>query len=119
MSSLRQQHSIIEEKDDKWPTGDQNIVRYLIKKQKFDGLWDIDAENIEHLTGKPLSNFSSFNNQSTLISAIVFVVFERRFATMSAMWHGVAQKARKRLLDLLGKDAKQLESLLEDIRQQL
>jgi hypothetical protein len=35
------------------------------------------------------------------------------------MWHGVVQKARKRLLDLLGKDKKKLESLVESIRQQL
>jgi predicted transcriptional regulator len=35
------------------------------------------------------------------------------------MWHGVVQKARRRLLDLLGKDQTKLESLAESIRQQL
>ncbi|CAF4679706.1 unnamed protein product [Rotaria sp. Silwood1] len=113
-----QQSLIGQEKDEAWPTGDQNIVRYLINKQKFDGLWDLDAKSVEQLTGKPLTSFPSFNNQQVLISAIVVVALETRFATMSTMWHGVVQKARKRLLDLLGKDAKQLQSLLENIRQQ-
>ncbi|CAF0991491.1 unnamed protein product [Rotaria sordida] len=106
------------EKDETWPTGDQNIVRYLINKQKFDGLWDLDAKDIEQLTGKPLTNFPQSYNKQILISAIVIVALETRFVTMSTMWYGVVQKARKRLLDLLGQDAKQLESLLENIRQQ-
>ncbi|CAF2920181.1 unnamed protein product [Rotaria sp. Silwood2] len=106
-------------KDDKWPIGDENIVRYLINKQKFDGLWDLDAKNIEQLTGKTLTSFPSFNNQQLVVSAIVIVVLETRFVSMSNMWHGVVQKARKRLLDLLGKDAKQFESILESIRQEL
>ncbi|CAF3098121.1 unnamed protein product [Rotaria sp. Silwood2] len=106
-------------KDEAWPTGDQNIVRYLINKQKFDGLWDLDAKDIEQLTGKPLTRFTPSDNKQILISAIVIVAFEIRFAALSTMWHGVVQKARKRLLDLLGKDAKRLESLLENIRQQL
>ncbi|CAF2688319.1 unnamed protein product [Rotaria sp. Silwood2] len=106
-------------KNEAWPTGDQNIVRYLINKQKFDGLWDLDAKDIEQLTGKPLTRFTPSDNKQILISAIVIVAFEIRFAALSTMWHGVVQKARKRLLDLLGKDAKRLESLLENIRQQL
>ncbi|CAF3453058.1 unnamed protein product [Rotaria sp. Silwood1] len=105
--------------DKTWPTGDQNIVRYLINKQKFDGLWDLDAKDIEHLTGKPLASFPSSNNKQVLISAIVIIAFETRFVALSAMWHGVVQKARNRLLDLLGKDVKQLELLLKNIRQQL
>ncbi len=107
------------EKQDIWPTGDQNIVRYLINKQNFDGLWDLDTKNIEQLTGKPLAKFPQSNNPQILISAIVLVALETRFASLSTMWHGVVQKARKRLLDLLGKDKKKLESLVESIRQQL
>ncbi|CAF0932710.1 unnamed protein product [Rotaria sordida] len=106
------------EKKETWPVGDENIVRYLINKQKFDGLWDLDAENIKQLTGKSLENFSPSNNRQVLISAIVVIALETRFAALSTMWHGIVQKARKRLLDLLGKDAKQLESLLENIRKQ-
>ncbi|CAF3442799.1 unnamed protein product [Rotaria sp. Silwood2] len=110
--------TIVYEKAEEWPTGDENIVRYLIKKQKFNGLWNLTAEDIEKLTGKSLSSFPSHMGQETLISAIVIVALETRFATFSAMWHGIVQKARKNLLDLLGKDTKQLESLLENIRQQ-
>ncbi|CAF3464062.1 unnamed protein product [Rotaria sp. Silwood1] len=105
-------------KDEVWPIDDENIVRYLINKQKFDGLWDLDANDIELLTGKPLTSFTPFNNKQILISAIIIVVLETRFATMSIMWHGTVQKARKHLFDLLGKDAKELELLLENIRQQ-
>jgi hypothetical protein len=107
------------EKQDIWPTGDQNIVRYLINKQNFDGLWDLNAKNIEQLTGKPLAKFPQSNSPQILISAIVLVTLETRFASLSTMWHGVVQKARRRLLDLLGKDQTKLESLAESIRQQL
>ncbi|CAF1222422.1 unnamed protein product [Rotaria sordida] len=117
-TSLRQQPLVDEGKDKTWPTDDQNIVRYLISKQKFDGLWDLDVEDIEHLTGKPLASFTPSNNKQILISAIVIVALETYFTTMSAMWYGVVEKARKRLLDLLGQDVKQLESLLKKIRQQ-
>ncbi|CAF3434876.1 unnamed protein product, partial [Rotaria socialis] len=98
---------------------DQDIVRYLISRQKFNGLWDLDAKDIEQLTGKSLPNFlSSNNNQQIVIAAIVIVALETRFATLSTMWHAVVQKARKRLLELLNKDANQLQSLLERIRQE-
>ncbi|CAF1490443.1 unnamed protein product, partial [Rotaria sp. Silwood1] len=100
-----------------WPTGDQNIVRYLINKQKFDGLWDLDESDLQHLAGKSWKNVSSSYDKQVLISAIVIITFETRFAAMLTMWHGVVEKARQRLLDLLGNDAKQLESLLKDIRQ--
>ncbi|CAF2180753.1 unnamed protein product, partial [Rotaria magnacalcarata] len=101
-----------------WPTDDQNIVRYLINKQKFDGLWDLDAKDIEQLTGKSLKSFPSFNNQQIVVAAIVIIALEIRFATLSTMWHAVVQKARKRLLELLNKDANKLQSILESIRQE-
>ncbi|CAF2642900.1 unnamed protein product [Rotaria sp. Silwood2] len=72
----RQQSLVDGRINETWPTGDQNIVRYLIKKQKFDGLWDLDAEDIENLTGKSLTNFTPFNNKQILISAIVVIVLE-------------------------------------------
>ncbi|CAF5003228.1 unnamed protein product, partial [Rotaria sp. Silwood1] len=114
-----QQSLIDEEKDETWPTDNQNIIRYLISKQKFDGSWDLDAKDVEHLTGKPLRSFPTSNSKQILTSAIVIVTLETRFATMSTLWYGVVQKARKRLFNLLGKDVKKLESLLENIRQQL
>jgi hypothetical protein len=54
-----------------------------------------------------------------LVSAIIIAVLEERFASFSSMWHGVVQKARKRLIDLLGKDMKKLDILLGEIRKQL
>ncbi len=102
-----------------WPTNNQDIVRYLIDKQKFDGSWDLDATNVERLTGKPLIAFQQLANNQVLISAIIIAVLETRFTSFSSMWHGVVQKARKRLVDLLGKDVKKLDALLEEIRKQL
>jgi hypothetical protein len=102
-----------------WPTNEQDTVRHLISKQKFDGSWDLDSIGIEKLTGKSLTDFKNITNDQVLVSAIVIAVLETRFASFSTMWHGVVQKARKRLIDLLGKDVKKLDSLLEDIRRQL
>jgi hypothetical protein len=104
-----------------WPSNDQDIVRYLINKQKFDGLWDLDSQAVMNLTGKPLLDFQSRNNQvdhQVLVSAIVISVLETRFASLSKMWYGVVQKARKRLTDLLGTDSKNVDQLLENIRKQ-
>jgi hypothetical protein len=105
--------------DDPWHTGDENIVRYLIRKQQLDGRWDLDASDIQQLTGKPLASFSSFTDPQLIVSAIVIFTLETRFASLSTLWFGVVQKARKRLLDLLGNDRKKLAALLDYIRQQL
>jgi hypothetical protein len=105
--------------EDVWPTDNQDIVRHLIDKQKFDGSWDLNSKSIEQLTRKPLSAFQQSTNNQVLVSAIVIAVLETRFTLFSSMWHGVVQKARKRLIDLLGKDNKKLDTLLEEIRKQL
>ncbi|CAF4881683.1 unnamed protein product, partial [Rotaria sp. Silwood1] len=49
--------------DEEWPDNDQDIVRHLIKKQTFDGLWNLDAESFEHLTRKSLAEFQSKHSQ--------------------------------------------------------
>ncbi|CAF3940942.1 unnamed protein product [Adineta steineri] len=97
---------------------DENIVRYLIDKQKFDGSWQLDENDIQRLTGKPMTTFQQIANNEVLISAIVISILEVRFASLSSMWHGIVQKARKHLLDCLGKDTNKLNTLLENIRQQ-
>jgi hypothetical protein len=106
-------------KEDVWPTDNQDIVRHLIDKQKFDGSWNLDSTSIERLTGKPLTVFQQSTDNQILVSGIIIVVLETRFASFSSMWHGIVQKARKRLVDLLGKDIKKLDILLEEIREQL
>jgi hypothetical protein len=105
--------------EDAWPTNEQDIVRYLINKQKFDGCWDFDSKIIEQLTGKALNDFKQTTNNEILVTAIVVTVLEKRFASLSSMWHGIVQKARKRLIDLLGKDMNKLHSLFENINKQL
>ncbi|CAF1443390.1 unnamed protein product, partial [Adineta steineri] len=97
---------------------DEDIVRYLIHKQKFDGSWQLNENDIERLTGKPMTTFQQMANNEILISAIVISILEIRFASLSSMWYGIVQKARKHLLDCLGKDTNKLNTLLENIRQQ-
>ncbi len=106
-------------KEDVWPTDNQDIVRHLIDKQNFDGSWDLGSKSIERLTGKPLTAFQQSTTNQILVSGIIIVVLETRFASFSSMWHGIVQKARKRLVDLLGKDIKKLDTLLGEIRKQL
>ncbi|CAF3817745.1 unnamed protein product [Rotaria sordida] len=112
----------ISQNNEVWPSTDQDIVRYLINKQKFNGLWNLDDDIIKKLTGKSLSSFQSANpniDNQILISVIVIIILETRFAGFSSLWHGVVQKARKRLIDLVKKDSKDFDTLLDDIRKQL
>jgi len=113
--------SILQNKE-VWPSTDQDIVRYLINKQKFDGLWNLNDDTIKNLTGKSLSIFQSTDpniNDQILVSIIIIIMFETKFAGFSSLWHGVVQKARKRIIDLIKKDSKNLDTLMEDIRKQL
>jgi hypothetical protein len=110
------------QKSDVWPSTDQDIVRYLINKQKFDGLWNADDNIIKNLTGKSLSVFQSTTpniSDEILASTIVIITLETKFVGFSSLWHGVVQKARKRITDLLKKDSKNFDTLIADIRQQL
>ena len=105
-----------------WPSNDQDIVRHLINKQKFDGLWNADDSIINSLTGKSLSAFQSIGtnvNQDILTSVIVIIMLETKFASFSSLWHGVVQKARKRINDLLKESSNNVDKLIEDIRKQL
>ncbi|UJR18926.1 hypothetical protein I4U23_022055 [Adineta vaga] len=97
---------------------DEDIVRYLINKQKFDGSWQIDENDIEKLTKKPLTTFAHMANKEILLSSIIISILETRFASLSSMWYGIVQKARKYLLNLLGNDMTKLNKLLEDVRKQ-
>jgi hypothetical protein len=110
------------QKTDVWPSTDQDIVRYLINKQKFDGLWNADDNIIKNLTGKSFSVFQSTTpkiNDEILVSTIVIIILETKYVGFSSLWHGVVQKARKRIIDLLKKDSKNFDTLIEDIRKQL
>ncbi|CAF2706468.1 unnamed protein product [Rotaria sp. Silwood2] len=108
--------------DEKWPNNDQDIVRHLIRKQTFDGLWNMDAENIEHLTRTSLAEFQSKYSQidcKILVSIIVVAVLEKKFKTFELLWYAVVQKARKHLADLLESQSKDFNVLLAEIFQEL
>lgn len=104
--------------EDAWPTNNQDIVRYLINKQKFDSSWDLDSKIIEQLTGKPLTDFEQTINDQLFVTAIVIAVLEKRFTSFSSMWYGIVQKARKHLINFLDNDMNKLDSLLENIGKQ-
>ena len=105
-----------------WPSNDQDIVRHLINQQKFDGLWNADETIISNLTGKSLSAFRTTVaniDQDMLASVIVVIMLETKFASFSSLWHGVVQKARKRINDILKQDSNKIDTLIDDIRKQL
>jgi hypothetical protein len=98
---------------------DKDIIRQVISEQKFDGLWEIDTKIIQQLTGKLLSDFQSVENSEILVTAIIMLVIETRFASLSSMWYGVIQKARVRLLNIFENNNDRLENLLKSIREQI
>ncbi|CAF2642334.1 unnamed protein product [Rotaria sp. Silwood2] len=116
----REREAEFEPSSSEWPLNDQDIVRHLIDKQHFSGLWDLDTKSIRHLTGRSLADFQLiYNDVPVLISAIVLIILETRFGAFLSMWHGISQKTRTVIIEKLGKDPKNLEALLESIRKQL
>lgn len=111
----KKSRAFVREYDEK----DLAIVRRIIAEQKFDGLWNLDVNTIEQLTGKSLSVFQQLTNSEMFISAIIIVILETRFASLMSMWYGVVQKARKRLLNMHNNDNNKFTTLLEDIQKQL
>ncbi|CAF1510881.1 unnamed protein product [Adineta ricciae] len=105
--------------EDPQHTYNQDTVRYLIAQQKFDGSWNLDSDSIKQLTGHSLSTFQQLAHNQIIVSAIVIVVLETRFAAFSSLWYGVVLKARERLLHLLGNDSNKLDGLFGEIRQRL
>ncbi|CAF1211559.1 unnamed protein product [Didymodactylos carnosus] len=104
-----------------WPTSEQDVVRYLIDLQKFDGLWDLTTEQIEKLSGKPLPSFKcqDTTDQKLLSSGIVIVVLEQiKYSSQKPMWNACIEKTRRRLAELLGGNDK-LELLLKELRTQI
>ncbi|CAF1269665.1 unnamed protein product [Rotaria sp. Silwood1] len=107
---------------DNWPQNDQDIVRHIIKKQTFNGLWNFDIESIERLIQKPLSEFQLKYSQidcKILISIIVIAVLERNFKAFELLWDAVVQKARKHLTELLNDESVDFDTLITEILQEL
>jgi predicted lactoylglutathione lyase len=98
------------------------MVRYLINKQKFNSLWDLDSDIIKELTGKSFDKFQLQNtdvDDKILNSIIVILILETRFSSFSSLWYGIVQKARNRIIDLFGKDSNNIDKLFNDIRNKL
>jgi hypothetical protein len=72
----------------------RDIVRQLISKQNFDGLWDMDSKSIEELIVKSLADLQQWPDTKVLTSTIIIVVLETHFVSLSSMWCRIAQKAR-------------------------
>ncbi len=101
---------------------DQDTVRYLINKQKFDGLWELDSDITAKLTGKLWSVFQLANTEidpQILTTVIIILVLETRFSALSSLWHGIVQKGRHRIDDMLGKDAAKIDQLFNSVRNEL
>ncbi|UJR35008.1 hypothetical protein I4U23_027784 [Adineta vaga] len=110
------------EVEDKCSINDADIVRDLIKKQEYDGLWNLNDDDIAKLTGKSISSFRSIDkdiDKQIINSIIIVLLLETRFATYSSLWHGIVQKARKQINTLVTRDSKNVNTLIEDIRQRL
>jgi hypothetical protein len=104
-----------------WPNNEQDVVRHLIIKQKFNGLWSLDIESVEKLTEKPFNVFQMTDfeiDKDALITAIIIVVLETRYTVFKSLWHGIVQKARSHLTHLLDDEPKTLK-LLDEIHKQL
>ena len=100
----------------KWPSNDQDIVRYLINLQKFDGLWNLTNDDLENLCQKSLTSFhSNITQDSILLTTVIVILFlEKKFNSYQTMWSFMVNKARKRLTELLGHNVI-LEQLINEI----
>jgi hypothetical protein len=110
------------QKDNILPSNDQDIVRYLINKQKLDDLWDLTDEIMEKISRKPFIEFQLGNNDvddQILFSIVVILILETRFSSLSSLWYGIIQKTPDRIIDLLGKDSNKIDKLFNDVRNQL
>ena len=117
----KEENSITTLQEETWPLNDEDIIRHLITKQNFDGLWQADSEIIVKLTGKPLASFELTNSHvdsKVLASVIIVLILETRYAAFSSLWHGIVQKARKKISAVLGTDSKTFDQLQGDIRLQ-
>jgi hypothetical protein len=110
-----------------WPTDEQKLVDRFIELQQYDGLWMLTTDDVNQLTSKPLTAFSSTaienveKNQQQLIitTTIVIVLLEARCLSSKTLWQALSNKALKRLKELLKEDETKLEQLMKDIRDQL
>ena len=63
----------------------QDTIRPIINQQNFDGLWDMNAKSIQQLMGMSLTDFPQWLDRQVLMTAIIVVAFETRFASLWSM----------------------------------
>lgn len=64
---------------------DQDIIRQVINKQRFDDLWNACTNITKQLTDKFLSDFQQLQNAEILATAIIVSIVETSFASLSSM----------------------------------
>ncbi|CAF2732235.1 unnamed protein product [Rotaria sp. Silwood2] len=109
-----------------WPADEQKLVDRFIELQQYDGLWILTTDDVNQLTGKSLTIFSSSiieklekNIQQLIITTvIVMILLETRCLTLKTLWQALSNKAYKRLKELLDGDESKIEQLMKDIRDQ-
>ncbi|CAF2865979.1 unnamed protein product [Rotaria sp. Silwood2] len=77
-----------------WPTDEQKLVDRFIELQQYDGLWILTADDVNQLTGKSFTTFSSSMvekleknaQQSIITTAIVIILLETRYLALKTLW---------------------------------
>ncbi|CAF5004267.1 unnamed protein product [Rotaria sp. Silwood1] len=109
-----------------WPTDEQKLVDRFVELQQYDGRWMLTADDVNQLTGKSLTIFSSSVveklekniQQSVITTAVVIIILETRCLALKTLWQALSNKAYKCLKKLLDEDESKLEQLMKDIRDQ-
>ncbi|CAF3210080.1 unnamed protein product, partial [Rotaria sp. Silwood2] len=77
-----------------WPTDEQKLVDRFIELQQYDGLWILTPDDVNQLTGKSFTTFSSSMvekleknaQQSIITTAIVIILLETRYLALKTLW---------------------------------
>ncbi|UJR18035.1 hypothetical protein I4U23_004936 [Adineta vaga] len=110
-----------------WPTDERQLVERFIEKQQYDGLWTLTEDDVKKLTNKSLADFASSllnkiekNTQHMIITTILtIVILEKCCVSSKTLWQILANKGRKRVVELLGGNQTIFEQLMEHTRHQI
>ena len=103
------------------PDETQDLVRWLIDRQSFNGAWILDDQDVSQITsGKSLSSMKLSGNQSrdVITTALAIAVLESKYGDQKNLWQVVVSKARKQL-ERQGLTNDQIKSLINEIKNHL
>ena len=108
----------------KWPTDVDELVSRFIELQRYDGLWLLTNDDIQQLTGKSFSDFSSSlidamgpDQQFLIITTVlILVLLEIRCASKKTLWQSLSNKSHQRINELFQNDQMKVNQLFQDIR---